>query len=1027
MEKVNQDNHYKKVSNSERFYQVCEKISSPFCLQMMIEGNGDLSIEDLTKAVKEVSNVNQGTRLVLKKIGYKKYWIDSGITPSVKLADESFFEDFENSKTIINGSKNPYLYNKLDLEKGSTCEVYLIKGKVTRVLFRASHAVMDARGLLFWSEEVFRYLNNKPLLGTNTRISDIDYYKTFDQKSKVKKVPLTSRSPSPLGKTHGDENTPIWARKKIYGNYPTLVSQLTYLLSQESYKHSSKPVSFMITADMRNKENNLQTTGNLSSPIYLNITKENSWIDIYKQIINSFKENIDKQVDKSEDLVHFIPVNLLSKILSNYLKKLSKKDSYLFSVAISNLGKIYPENFSVGNFKCSNVIFLPMDLPGFSISLITVETPDFIELLLSAPSFIANNGRLEKLMDYLELGLKELNKIPSLKSNIANDEEKRQIEQFNNTNTIYPKDKTVIDLFQEQVNLNPNNIAISMDKKSITFKELDKQSNSFANNLIKFGIGKGTIIALLTRHSIETIISILGILKSGNAYLPIDPEHPPERILFMLEDSNVSCLITNLNKIDYFPNDKIIFLNDNIFDSESEVFSNKQNDLAYIMYTSGSTGKPKGVKVTNLNLINYILWVKKYGLLENEKTIYPFYTSLSFDLTITSIFLPLISGNQIEVYKNEDHKFAIKKIIEDKKANVIKLTPTHLKLMKEFSQNTCNIKKIITLGEALSTDLAREMHNRLNIEIINQYGPTEATVGCMVHKFNPNQDIGSSVPIGVPGDNTYIYLLNDNLEEVSIGGIGEIYISGDCVAKGYLNRDELTKEKFLSDPFKKDQIMYRTGDLGLRLDNFEIEYLERADEQVKFRGFRIELGEIESLLLKYKEIQECVVLLKEKKNNDISDTLKYLVAYYKSNNEIDIRNLKDFLSNNLPYYMIPSNYVHIKEIPLTVNGKVNKKLLLNIDENEINFNSNYLDSEQDEITKKVKSSISKVISISENKINQNVNLFDLGIDSLSFTLLFSIITKELLPIEKNNYLIENIDKILINPTVKNLVELIKKA
>lgn len=1014
---------YKKVSNTERFYQVCEKISPPFSLQMLVEGKGNITIEDLREAVKVVSKLNKGTIINLKRKGLNQYWIEGTLLPSVKLADEKYFEQFDDNRVLLDNFNNPYFYNKLNVENGPACEIWLIKGKKTRVLFRGHHSLMDARGLLFWAEEVFRYLKKEPLLGTNTTIRDIEYYKTFEQNSNVKKVPLGARSPSPLGKTIGNDLTPIWARKKLYGNYPTLVSQLIYLLTQESFKHSDRPANFMISADLRNKENNFQSTTNLSSPMYLTVKKEHTWLDIYTEIVTSFKENRDKQIDKSESIVHFVPVNLLSNVLDKFLKSIYKKDSHMFSVAISNLGKIDPESFSTSTFKCSNTLFLPVDIPGFSISLIAVENPEYIDLILSAPTFIANNGRLEKLMDSIESGLIELNKVAPSKSNIANEIEKKEIEKFNNTETIYPKNKTVIDLFEEQVKNNPNSIAISMGETSITYFELNKKVNSFSSYLSNI-VGNNSIVGLLAKHSVETLIAILGILKSGNAYLPIDPDHPMERIKFMLEDANVSCLFTNLENIDVFEKEKTIFLNEELFNSENIEFENQRNELAYVMYTSGSTGKPKGVKVTNQNLINYILWVKKYGLLENEKTIYPFYTSLSFDLTITSIFLPLITGNQIEVYKNEDHKFAIKKIVDDKKANIIKLTPTHLKVLKELDNKDFNIKKIITLGEALSTDLAIDIYNKFNkkVEIINQYGPTEATVGCMAHKFDPNKDISGSVPIGIGGDNTYIYILNENKEEVSVGSIGEMYISGDCVAQGYLNREELNKERFITDPFKTDNIMYKTGDLALRLPNYEIEYIGRIDEQVKLRGFRIELGEIESTISEYKDIKDCIVLVKDNKD----ENLKYLISYYISDNDINTKDFKDFLSGKLPHYMIPLKYIRINQIPLTVNGKVNKKELLSIEDNSNNFEE-YSNSSQDEISKRVKNAISKVIAESEDKINEDISLFDLGIDSLSMTLLFSKLTKDLLPSEKDGYLIQNIDKILVNPTVKNLVDIIKKA
>lgn len=1018
--------YYKKTSNSERFYQVCEKIAPPFCIQMMVEGKGNLSLEELAEAIKEVSNVNQGTRLILKKTKLKQYWQDSLIPPPIRVVDEECFSQFNQLNSVMNNSKNPYLYNRLDIKTGPTCEVLLIKGKTIRILFRALHSLMDARGLLFWVEEVFRYLNKEPLLGTNTKLTDTECYKMFEQNSKVKKVPLGARTPSPLGKRNGNENHYLWGRRRIYGNYHTLVSQLAFLLTQESYKHSNLPVSFMIPADLRNKENNFQSTGNLSSPMYINVKKEDSWFDIYAEIINIVKENRDKQVDKSEALVHYIPVNFLAGLLDRYLKSIYKKDAYLFSVALSNLGKINIKKFSNANFLCTNAMFFPVDLPGFSISVISVETPEFVELFLSAPDFIANNGRLEKLMESLEEGLKNLNNVSTVKSNLAKDEEKKQIEVFNNTITLYPKDKNIIHLFEEQVALTPNEIAISMDNISLTYKELNEKANSFANYLVNLGKKQGEVIALLTKHSIETIISIIGILKSGNAYLPIDPEHPPDRVKFMLEDTKVSFLVTNLENVDFYPDEKTIYLKDEMFNLDNKIFLAKDNFLAYVMYTSGSTGKPKGVKVTNLNLVNYIHWVKKYGLLENEKTIYPFYTSLSFDLTLTSIFLPLVSGNQIEVYKNEYHKFAIKKIIDDKKANIIKLTPTHLRVLKELETDNITIKKIITLGEPLSNDLAKSIYQKFGnkVEIINQYGPTEATIGCMAHKFDFQKEQSDSIPIGVPGDNTYIYLLNENQEEVSVGSIGEIYISGDCVANGYLNRDDLTQKCFLKDPFRKNETMYKTGDLAVRLPNFEIEYVGRVDEQVKLKGFRIEIGDIESTILEYKKIRECIVLVKEKTNDNNSENLKYLVAYYITDEDIDIKELKKFLATKLPYYMIPSTYISIKEIPLTVNGKINKKALLSIQETE-----NYIELSdfEDKITKNVFSAVYKVIPQIDNKIDENMNLFELGIDSLTMTALFSKLTKDLIPTEKGNYLMQNLEHILINPTIKNLVDIIKKV
>lgn len=1032
------DKFYKKLSNSERFYQVCENLAPPFSLQMIVEGNGELSVKSLENAVRLASEANRGTRLILKNSGLKKYWIDSEIPPPIKEIHDKSFHEFDEQKIIIQSSKNPHLYNRLDIEKGPTCEIIIIRGQKTKILFRALHSVMDARGLLFWSEEVFRALRGDELLGTNTTISDIDYYKSFNKKSNINKVPLKSRNPSPLGKKLNNDWSPVWARKQINGKFSSLVSQLAYLLAQESYSHQDKNVEIMISSDLRNKENNFRTTGNLSSPIYINIDKKDSWIDIYSQIISKFNNNDDKQVDKSEVMVHIIPIKLMTLFLKKHLKKIYSEDSFIFSVAIANIGKLNPKSFDCNSFQCSNIMFLPVDIPGYSISLMCTELPDHTELFLSAPAFLTSNERFKNLINNLENGLKKLNNLgESGESKILDNNFLQSIKKFNNTETNYSKDKTVIDLFKEQVNLFPNNIAVSLDCENITFKELDERSDLLAkyikdleseknplNKLVDNNIDK--IIGLLTTHSTETIISILSILKAGYAYLPIDPDQPKERIKFMFNDANVSFVITNIKNMDNLTDKKIIFLDNNFFNnnkSQNLNFTPINNDLAYIMYTSGSTVQPKGVRVSNLNLINYILWVKKYGLIENEKTIYPFYTSLSFDLTLTSIFLPLVTGNQIEVYKNEYHKFAVKKIVDDRKANIIKLTPTHLKLMNELNTSFDNIKKIITLGENLSTDLAYEVYKKSgnNIQIINQYGPTEATIGCMSHIFDPEKDNKLSIPIGTPGDNTYIYLLNENKKEVETGQEGEIYISGDCVTKGYLNRESLTNQCFIDDPFRQGYKMYKTGDLGLRLPNFEIEYIQRIDDQVKLNGYRIELGEIQSLLCKHQLIKDSVVMINTQ-NDNINDH-KYLVAFYKSENEIDQNELKNFLSDKLPNYMIPLKYIHVKDIPLTVNGKTDKKYLLSIINKEVVDIKN---ENNKNINAIVINAISKITLIPENKILLEHNIFDLGLDSLGVSHLFSILTKELLA-ENSNYLIKNLEGLLINPTIKNLINIIEKV
>lgn len=369
-------------------------------------------------------------------------------------------------------------------------------------------------------------------------------------------------------------------------------------------------------------------------------------------------------------------------------------------------------------------------------------------------------------------------------------------------------------------------------------------------------------------HSIELIISILGVLKTGAAYLPIDPNYPVERINYMLEDSKSNMLLTNFKVTDEIKfKGNIININNEDLQGYSKINlpeANSLSDLVYIIYTSGSTGKPKGVMIEHQGLTNYIWWANKMYL-KDEDEVMALYSSISFDLTVTSIFTPLISGNKIIIYDNDETEFVLYKILRENKATVVKLTPAHLTLLKDMDNTKSSIKRFIVGGEDLKVKLAKEVCNSFgkNIKIYNEYGPTETVVGCMIYKYDEDKDKGVSVPIGRPADNVQIYVLDNELNPVSTGFVGELYISGDGVARGYLNREGLSHERFIENSFIKGKRMYKTGDTARYLENGSIEYVGRIDNQVKIRGHRIELGEIERYLIENECVKDAVVVYKE--------------------------------------------------------------------------------------------------------------------------------------------------------------------
>ncbi|UNK15980.1 amino acid adenylation domain-containing protein [Paenibacillus sp. N3/727] len=527
---------------------------------------------------------------------------------------------------------------------------------------------------------------------------------------------------------------------------------------------------------------------------------------------------------------------------------------------------------------------------------------------------------IEQMLDKPQAAIKSITLLTAA-------EQHRELYDFNQTNVSYPKDQTVLQLFEEQARLNSESTAIVYEQEQWTYRQLNEQANRLAHFLIQKGTTRESIVGLWMQHSIEAVVAILGVMKAGGTYLPIDPAYPEERIRYMLEDSGAQLVMTNLSDAGLmeYPGEIIAYSDLSLdgLDSSNVNHVHEPRDLAYIIYTSGSTGRPKGAMIEHRGLTNYIWWAKKVYVRDSIPT-FPLYSSLAFDLTVTSIFTPLICGGRIIVYRDNGDEFILYRIMRDNASTIVKLTPAHLALLKERDNSRSSVGRFIVGGEDLKTSLAKEITDSFGgaIEIYNEYGPTETVVGCMIHLYNPLEDKRVSVPIGIPADNVMLYILDQDQNPVMPGAIGELYITGDGVAKGYLHRKELTQERFLYNPFVPGTRMYRTGDLVKRLADGKIEYIGRVDHQVKIRGYRIETGEIEKAITQHEAISDTVVI--DRENDRLG---KYLCAYIVKHANIEVRDLKQHLSLTLPAYMVPAAFVELDDIPLTINGKVNRALL----------------------------------------------------------------------------------------------------
>jgi amino acid adenylation domain-containing protein/non-ribosomal peptide synthase protein (TIGR01720 family) len=755
-------------------------------------------------------------------------------------------------------------------------------------------------------------------------------------------------------------------------------------------------------------------------------------------------------------------------------------------------------------FILQNIDFPQVEIPGltltsyeyenkvskFDLTLASVEIEEKLLFTFEYCTKLFKQETIERFISYFKKIVTSILIAPGVKISdveIISEEEKEKILfNFNDTDAGYPGNKTIHELFEKQVERTPDNIAligvgtrfIASDSRKqtihVTYHELNEKTNQLAHLLMERGVQPDTIVGIMVERSIEMIIGIMGILKSGGAYLPINPDYPEDRIKYMLTDSKAQVLLFDNSSCSLYPTGVFSAPKALLNLSEGHHFdfhpstlppfhpSNSSN-LAYIIYTSGTTGKPKGTPVSHRNVNNYATWFKSEFQIGADDN-FCFAGSFCFDMSVTSLVVPLISGASLYVAREkiERDPQIYTRCLAENRVSIVKLTPTQFRPLQDFirDEDLGSLRYIILGGEAIDVnDIRHYLSIYKQQRIVNEYGPTEAAVATVFHVVSgndlqvtvANEPTWSSLPIGRPVSNTWIYILDKYTNWVPPGLVGELCIGGESVARGYLNKPELTAEKFDHDlwdlwdyqdyrkrkrkkvPGKNKScihasmqhhypspqhpitplphsLIYRTGDLARWLPDGNIEYLGRIDNQVKVRGYRIELEEIEAVLSTYKGVKAGVAAVK----NDPAGN-GVLVAYVIPGQGETTTKIREYLENHLPGYMVPSPLVTVDELPVTASGKIDRKKLPELSDLQSIGSEPYREptGEKERILADTWKGVLGV-----NSVGLDDNFFQLGGDSIKA---IQVVSR----LQKYKYTLE-ISDLFLHPTVKQLTKYMKK-
>lgn len=900
------------ASANELLYHKAAGAFSDVVIQLVIEGEGRIELALLKDAVNKVSENIPGCRLKL----HCRRWIADGQLP--RIIELAAYPDFQNDLNRQMRSLKPF-----DPRNGLTTEIALAhEGRRSAIIFRALHTVMDGQGLQIWAKAIFQALRDEAIPLAHSTVTDDELIQSLNPRPRPDdpKIPSAigpkSRSSDPESYQQFD-----YARRSIRANIPALIPKLAVACRDYLDQEGKDGALVMVPVDVRDDlpaEQPGLNTGNLSLPIFITIRPNDDWIEAASQLLKKIEAKAYLGKGPSDFAYKIFPDRTLAWILARFYRYQINKGRYLVSAIISHVGKQSLADYCSKDFAAKSMVFPPSPMPVCPLSLIITEYDGRLEICLGKSRALPTTAET-MLNDLLEVA--GLNNLPEAPKAVT-------LKALRPPLNARVRCKDILEEIDQAIQIRPDAIAIVDGTRTLSFGEFQTERDQLASLLLQ-KTGRSLVgerIVLVVNRSIESFLLVHACLALGAVFVPVDPQYGDERLSAIIHDCEPALIISesSLSAAGGFP---LLTLSE-IFGATPKVDrgmlpkSFDPDRGAYIIYTSGTTGKPKGVPISRNQLGHYLDSVIKSEISPYPHEALAWFTTLSFDISITPLYASLMTGLKILIIREESAPLAMEQLLKSPIATYALMTPAHLQILLSLGTRPSSTWRALAIGgEGWNWDLAlkaKELFGE-SVTIFNMYGPTEVTVAVGIYALNFDQPELDGLPIASsPVEHAAIYLLDEQGRESSEG---EIYLAGHALSDGYWKDEIKTKAAFVDNPFLPGTKMYRTGDKGL-FQKGKLYCLGRIDDQVKINGYRVELDEIISVLQKIAGIREAVVLL------DKSVSKPTLHAFFTADKGLSETMIKDEMKRFLPHFMIPSAFHHVREIPLTVNGKVDRKSLL---------------------------------------------------------------------------------------------------